>query len=299
MRNGVLDAVSHQDVGRVQRPRDRRRGVGVRGLPGPDRRRGRPGGGAGGRGRAGLGARQDERRPPGAGRGGPRRLPDADRDRPVRGPARRAGRPAAAGGCRHAGGEGAADHAGARPRSGGSRSSSARARARTSSRPSTRWAAGSRPRRSARARCSAAPTRTSVGRHQSTAGWEFVQRQDLVGHAPRSPRRPSRCSSARPVPPDVGRPSILTGNQVALQVHESCGHPIELDRVLGTRGRLRRHLVPDPRQAAASFRYGARARQHPADATVPGGARHLRLRRRGRAGAAHAGRCATDASSAT
>src|SRR3989442_5897301 len=40
---------------------------------------------------------------------------------------------------------------------------------------------------------------------------------------------------------------ILSGDQVALQVHESCGHPIELDRVLGYEANFagRSFLQPD------------------------------------------------------
>ncbi len=47
-----------------------------------------------------------------------------------------------------------------------------------------------------------------------------------------SPKKPSRCSPRRNVRAarfDV----ILGGSQVSLQMHESCGHPAELDRVMG------------------------------------------------------------------
>ena len=46
--------------------------------------------------------------------------------------------------------------------------------------------------------------------------------------------------TARQCPPGVTT-VILDGSRLALQVHESCGHPIELDRVFGsapTPGRL-------------------------------------------------------------
>jgi TldD protein len=63
---------------------------------------------------------------------------------------------------------------------------------------------------------------------------------------------------------------IIAGNQMALQVHESCGHPTELDRVLGTEISL----------AGGSFmtldkvnklKYGSEKVTIVADATVPGG----------------------------
>ncbi|MGE5138535.1 MAG: TldD/PmbA family protein, partial [Rudaea sp.] len=71
------------------------------------------------------------------------------------------------------------------------------------------------------------------GRHQMTRGFEFIAEQDLVGNAPRVAEEAIRLLTADPCPASDGTTIILSGNQVALQVHESCGHPIELDRVLG------------------------------------------------------------------
>jgi len=47
--------------------------------------------------------------------------------------------------------------------------------------------------------------------------------------------------------PEGNSDIILSGDQVALQVHESCGHPIELDRVLGYEANFagRSFLTPD------------------------------------------------------
>ena len=42
---------------------------------------------------------------------------------------------------------------------------------------------------------------------------------------------------------------LIESSQMALQVHESCGHPIELDRVLGMEASFAGTLVPHPRQA--------------------------------------------------
>jgi len=64
------------------------------------------------------------------------------------------------------------------------------------------------------------------------AGWEFVQRLDLLGNAPRVAEQAAALLSAPYV--EAGRRDlIIDGGQVALQVHESIGHPTELDRVLG------------------------------------------------------------------
>jgi TldD protein len=65
-----------------------------------------------------------------------------------------------------------------------------------------------------------------------TAGWEYVRAMNLVGEAPRVAEEAEALLAAPPCP-EGRRTIILDGGQLALQVHESCGHPIELDRVLG------------------------------------------------------------------
>ncbi len=110
----------------------------------------------------------------------------------------------------------------------------------------------------------------SGARHQNTAGWEFVLRQDLVGHAPRIAEEAVALLSARPCPSDIRTTVILSGNQVALQVHESCGHPIELDRVLGSEAAFAgtSFLTPD---RLGGFRYGSEHVNIRIDAVTPGG----------------------------
>ena len=63
---------------------------------------------------------------------------------------------------------------------------------------------------------------------------------------------------------------ILDGSQTALQVHESCGHPIELDRVLGSEAAFAgtSFLTPDK---LGTFRYGSDHVSMTIDATIPGG----------------------------
>jgi TldD protein len=110
----------------------------------------------------------------------------------------------------------------------------------------------------------------SGGRHQNTAGWEFVLAQDLVGHAPRIGEEAVALLSARPCPQDVRTTVILSGNQLALQAHESCGHPIELDRVLGTEAAFAgtSFLTPDK---LGTFRYGSEHVNIQIDSVLPGG----------------------------
>ena len=98
--------------------------------------------------------------------------------------------------------------------------------------------------------------------------------------------------TAPPCPPGV-RTVILDGSQVALQVHESCGHPTELDRVFGQEASFAGTSFLTP-EKLGTFRYGSEAVTIAADATVPGRAGHLRLRRRRRGGHPHrAGRPGT------
>ena len=109
----------------------------------------------------------------------------------------------------------------------------------------------------------------SVGRHQGTEGWEFVERWHLPEHALRVAEEAAALLRAKPCPSGVTT-VILDGSQVALQIHESCGHAIELDRVLGTEAAFAgtSFLTTDK---LGSYRYGSPVINITADATVPGG----------------------------
>jgi TldD protein len=109
----------------------------------------------------------------------------------------------------------------------------------------------------------------SVGRHQGTEGWEFIERYDLAGNATRVADEAAALLTAKPCPPGVTT-IILDGSQLALQVHESCGHAVELDRVLGTEAAYAgtSFLTTDK---LGNFRYGSEAVNLTADATIPGG----------------------------
>jgi TldD protein len=109
----------------------------------------------------------------------------------------------------------------------------------------------------------------SVGRHQGTEGWEFVERYDLSGNAERVAEEAAALLRAKPCPSGVTT-VILDGSQVALQIHESCGHAIELDRVLGTEAAFAgtSFLTTDKQ---GNFRYGSEAVNITADSTIPGG----------------------------
>ncbi|HUS83348.1 MAG TPA: TldD/PmbA family protein [Dehalococcoidia bacterium] len=109
----------------------------------------------------------------------------------------------------------------------------------------------------------------SVGRHQGTEGWEFVERYDLAGNAPRVAEEAAALLTAKPCPAGATT-IILDGSQLALQVHESCGHAVELDRVLGTEAAYAGTSFLTT-EKLGNFRYGSDVVNLTADATVPGG----------------------------
>jgi TldD protein len=65
-----------------------------------------------------------------------------------------------------------------------------------------------------------------------TQGWELVTGLDLTAHAARVADE-ARALLTAPVCPSGETDLILDSEQLALQIHESVGHAIELDRILG------------------------------------------------------------------
>ena len=109
----------------------------------------------------------------------------------------------------------------------------------------------------------------SFGRHQLCAGWEAIEAMDLPGNAERIASEAVALLTAERCPEGV-MTVILDATQAALQVHESCGHPTELDRVLGAEAAYAgtSFLTPD---MLGGFRYGSDAVTITADATRPTG----------------------------
>ncbi len=66
----------------------------------------------------------------------------------------------------------------------------------------------------------------------ATAGYEFFQQLNLASQAERVSEEAAALLKAKQCPP-LETDIILDGSQLALQIHESLGHPTELDRVLG------------------------------------------------------------------
>jgi TldD protein len=105
--------------------------------------------------------------------------------------------------------------------------------------------------------------------HIKAAGWEHVRTLGLIEEAERTGSQAVELLSAPECPSEVTT-LILDSGQVELQVHESIGHPIELDRVLGM----------EEAYAGSSFltvedrgklKYGSPLVSITADATLTGG----------------------------
>ena len=73
---------------------------------------------------------------------------------------------------------------------------------------------------------------TSYGGQWQNKGYELVEELDLPGNARRIGEEAVALLKADQCPEGVFN-VILEGAQLGLQIHESVGHPIELDRVLG------------------------------------------------------------------
>src|ERR1700740_137561 len=72
----------------------------------------------------------------------------------------------------------------------------------------------------------------SFGGQHALAGYELIESLNLLQHAPIIAEEAAALHSATQCPQKTGT-LILGGSQLGLQIHESVGHPIELDRVLG------------------------------------------------------------------
>jgi TldD protein len=101
-----------------------------------------------------------------------------------------------------------------------------------------------------------------------TQGWELVRGLDLVGNATRIGGEAVALLSAPQCPAGVTT-VILASDQVALQVHESVGHAVELDRILGWEAAFAGTSWLEP-AGLGELRFGSDLMQVTADATLPG-----------------------------
>jgi TldD protein len=109
----------------------------------------------------------------------------------------------------------------------------------------------------------------SFGGQSVTGGFEAVRALALPDHAQETAELAVALLDA-PQCPSGEMDLICDSTQVALQIHESCGHPTELDRVFGTEASFAgtSFLTTDKLE---QLRYGSELVSIDADATAPGG----------------------------
>jgi TldD protein len=105
--------------------------------------------------------------------------------------------------------------------------------------------------------------------HYKCAGYEFIKGLNFLDNAQRVAEEAVALTMAKECP-KIETTVILDGSMVAIQVHETVGHPTELDRVLGTEVSLagKSHLTTDKRN---NFKMGSEIVSVTADATIEGG----------------------------
>ncbi len=101
-------------------------------------------------------------------------------------------------------------------------------------------------------------------------GWEYVLEQDLAGHARKWGEDAAAKLSAKPV--EVGRYDIvLHPSNLWLTIHESIGHPLELDRALGYEANYAgTSFVAPPEDKLGKLRYGPDFMNIQGDRSQPG-----------------------------
>ncbi len=102
-----------------------------------------------------------------------------------------------------------------------------------------------------------------------TRGWELVRELDLPGNAPRIAEEARALLTADECPSLEATDLILGSEQMALQIHESVGHAVELDRILGWEAAFAGTSWLDLKQLG-SLRFGSELMNITADATLPG-----------------------------
>jgi TldD protein len=102
-----------------------------------------------------------------------------------------------------------------------------------------------------------------------TRGWELVRELDLPGNAPRIAEEARALLTAPECPSRDATDLIIGSEQMGLQIHESVGHAVELDRILGWEAAFAGTSWLDLGQLG-SMRFGSELMNITADATLPG-----------------------------
>jgi TldD protein len=109
---------------------------------------------------------------------------------------------------------------------------------------------------------------TSGGQHQS-GGYELIEAMKLDAACPRVASEAVALLDAPSVPAGT-MTVILAGDLVSLQIHESIGHPLELDRVFGSERNFSGTSFATP-EKRGSLKYGSEIVNVTSDPSAPGG----------------------------
>jgi TldD protein len=109
----------------------------------------------------------------------------------------------------------------------------------------------------------------SFGRHQGAGGYEYIVAMQLDRHGQRIGEEAVALLTAPQCPSGL-KTLILDASQTALQIHESCGHPTELDRVFGMEAAYAGTSFMTP-EKLNHLRYGSPKVTITADAMTPTG----------------------------
>ncbi|MFW9922186.1 MAG: TldD/PmbA family protein [Candidatus Thorarchaeota archaeon] len=103
----------------------------------------------------------------------------------------------------------------------------------------------------------------------STKGYEYFEGLKLLDNIEKTAEEAIALTTAKACPTEKTT-LLLDGHQLMLQIHESCGHPTELDRVLGTEAAYAgtSFMTPD---LLGKLHYGSKYVNMTADCTLPGG----------------------------
>ncbi len=103
-----------------------------------------------------------------------------------------------------------------------------------------------------------------------TEGYEYFEGLQLIEASEKAAKEAIELLTAKKMP--SGNSTIILGHsQLALQVHESCGHPTELDRAMGYEAAYAGTSFLTTNLLGTDFKYGNEQVTMVADATVSGG----------------------------
>jgi TldD protein len=103
----------------------------------------------------------------------------------------------------------------------------------------------------------------------ATRGHEYFEELDLLGNVEKTLNEVIELTKAESCPTERTT-LLLDGHQLELQIHESCGHPTELDRALGTEAAYAGTSFMTPDQLG-KLQYGSEHVTMTSDCTLEGG----------------------------